>query len=306
MTGGLLQVGYFGKLPSQSDFVRSASHYVLTELLDQWLADVMQRLAANPRWRQHYDAMEPLRFAFLGTRSPLVVLGHLTASRDQSQRRFPFVCTVQRGVPQGEDFLACCPLALAPAWAALEQAAASGKFAPLHSSCDLPAAGAAFRAFLQSETVEGLGRLLGVEPAGRLVLSVGLLLEDAYGAGAPPTRCLALPLPADPARRHAVAAFWLALAQPLLLRSDLELALFIIQSGGRHMLVLGMDGANPSALHALIDPEAAAEVLLPYSELGWVEAALDTRPKAQRLDACLAQAGLGLSTALQLYRECFA
>ena len=65
----LARVGYFGKIPARSDFVKAGDNHALAELLDSWLADTMTELTSEPRWKLHYDAMRPLHFAFVGTRS---------------------------------------------------------------------------------------------------------------------------------------------------------------------------------------------------------------------------------------------
>jgi len=312
MSNDTLRAGYFGKLPAHSDFVRSASHHVLAELLDQWLAQVMQRLAASARWRQHYDDLAPLHFAFLGTRSRRVVVGHLRSSSDQSQRRFPFACMAEVPVADGAGLLRCGAHALAPLWATLARmaggAAAAGQPEPLalpDGAPDLAAAAQALDEFLQCETVLGLsGQLEGV-PVRQLMLAVGLLLEGLRKSGAPPLRCLALPLPRDTARQADVASLWLALVHRMCVRSDLELGLYLTSLGVSPALVLAFDGANPAALHAIIDPEVRERWLVDWRNLDWVEQALAGRPALQRLALCLEQGQMALGSAVQLFHETF-
>lgn len=310
MNAAAPRVAWFGKLPECGDFVRSAGEQVLVELTDQWLASVMQRLSANPRWRQHYDACGPLDFAFLGTRSRQVIGGRLLASRDQSARRFPYACMVLYQVSKPREFLPCCPLALAPAWAGLATLAGVPRADALPIDApDVAAAQAAFERYLSGACLAGLGHSLrgpdGALSARRLMMALGLLLEPLRDAARAPSRCLALPLPQDAEPRIQVAAFWLALAAPLLLRHDLELAMFIADVGGVPALVLGLDGANPACLQAVIDPEAAREHMVELGACAWVEGALAGNPALQRLSACLEQGQLGLPTALQLFHETF-
>jgi type VI secretion system protein ImpM len=314
MTGSAQRIAYFGKLPGCGDFVRSPGDQVLVELTDQWLANAMQGLAANPRWRQHYDACAPLDFAFLGTRSRQVVSGHLLASRDQSARRFPFACLWVHQVVQPRDLLPCSPLALAPAWAGLAAAAGAAdvrrpeRLAP-GGLPDLAAARAQLEGYLAGSCLADLEAALPAQSSSaqprRLLLALGLLLSPLRRRAAVPSRCLAFPLPHAAPLRMAVASFWMTLAAPLLARQDLELALFLARAGGQPSLVLGMDGANPASLRAVIDPEAARESMVFLSDCAWVEAELGGEPALQRLAACLEQDQLGLPAAIQLFGETF-
>jgi len=311
------RVVYFGKLPGCGDFVRSPGDQVLVELMDQWLAAVMQRLAANPRWRQHYDACPPVDFAFIGTRSRQVVCGHLLASRDQSARRFPFICMSVHHVAKPRDFLPCSPLALAPAWEGLALAAGTAADAvmrPLDSilPVSLSEAGlaqAALEQYLAQACLASLEDALAGQP-GRLhlrhlLLALGLLLSPLSEHAPVTSRCLALPLPRAPALRAPVAAFWMTLAAPLLARQDLEIAMFLAPVGGVPSLVLGLDGANPATLFSVMDPDAAQDGMVVLGDCAWAEGALRGDAPLQRLSACLEQGQLGLPVAIQLFHETF-
>lgn len=311
------RVAYFGKLPGCGDFVRSPGDQVLVELMDQWLAAVMLRLAANPRWRQHYDACPPLDFAFIGTRSRQVVCGHMLASRDQSERRFPFTCMAVHQVEKPRDFLPCSPLALAPAWEGLAIAAGAAAAAAMRpvdgiAPAALGAAGpahAALEDYLAGASLASLEASLagapGSQPARQLLLALGLLLSPLRQHAPVTSRCLALPLPRDALLRAPVAAFWMSLAAPLLARQDLEITMFHAPVGGQPSLVLGLDGANPASLHCVIDPEAAQEGMVVLGECAWAEGALQGDAPLQRLAACLEQEQLGLPFAIQLFHETF-
>lgn len=309
MSAATSRIAWFGKLPACGDFLRSPGEPVLVELADQWLAAVMQRLAGNPRWRQHYDACPPLDFAFVGTRSRQVVCGHLLASRDQSARRFPYACMAVHQVAAPRDFLPASPLALAPVWAWLAAAGVpSGKAMPL-AAPDLAAAQAAFDRYLAGTCLasfeDGLGAAAAGMGARRLLMALGLLLAPLRDSAHLPARCLALPLPQEAAQRPPAASFWLALAAPLLLRHDIELAMYFASAGGMPALVLGLDGANPASLQAVIDPDAARGQMVQLGQCGWVEDALAGDAPLQRLSACLEQGQLGLPAALQLFHETF-
>ncbi len=310
------RIAYFGKLPGCGDFVRSPGDQVLVELTDQWLATVMQRLSANPRWRQHYDACPPLDFAFAGTRSRQVVSGRLLASRDQSARRFPFACMAVYQVDRPRDFLPSSPLALAPSWEGLAIAAGAATAAAIRPVDGVVAAPvkevalaqAALDEYLAGASLASLEASLAPTAAisaRRLLLALGLLLSPLRRHGPVPSRCLALPLPPDAALRSAVAAFWMTLAAPILARQDLELAMFLAPVAGQPALVLGLDGANPSSLCAVIDPEAAQECMVQLADCAWVEGALQGDAPLERLAACLEQGRLGLPAAIELFSETF-
>ncbi len=311
------RVAYFGKLPGCGDFVRSPGDQILVELMDQWLAAVMQRLAANPRWRQHYDACPALDFAFIGTRSRQVVCGHLLASRDQSARRFPFTCMAVHHVAKPRDFLGCSPLALAPAWEGLALAAGAASAAaarPVDGILPVPLseaglAEAALQDYMAGACLASLEDSLagpsGSAPVRNLLLALGLLLSPLRGRAPVTSRCLALPLPREAALRAPVAAFWMSLAAPLLARHDLEIAMFLAPVAGQPSLVLGLDGANPASLFSVIDPEAAQEGMVVLGGCAWAEGAVHGEAPLQRLSACLEQGQLGLPVAMQLFHETF-
>lgn len=311
------RVAYFGKLPGCGDFVRSSGDQVLVELMDQWLATVMQRLSGNPRWRQHYDACPPLDFAFVGTRSRQVVSGRLLASRDQSSRRYPFACMAVHQVAKPREFLPSSPLALAPSWEGLAIAAGAAMAAaarPVDGILAAPVreaalAQAALDDYLADACLATLEAALAPPSAGmrarRLLLALGLLLSPLRREGPVPSRCLALPLPQEAALRAPVAAFWMTLAAPMLARQDLEIAMFMAPVAGQPALVLGLDGANPASLGAVIDAEAAQEDMVRLSDCAWVEGALNGDAPLERLAACLEQGQLGLPAAIQLFQETF-
>lgn len=315
-----LQISYFGKLPARSDFVKATADRMLARLLDQWLAEVMNQLASNPRWRQHYDALRPLHFAIIGTRNRAAIAGHLAASRDQSERRFPFLAMSAMHVEDALTFLAGSPLSLAPLWQLMAASTADAQStqdpsAALHdlvtAEVEVDAGGSvatwALDNYLGHSTLAMLDALL-CAPGGarRLMLALGLLLRPLR---ANPQvrldRSLVLPLPAAQRERTLVSAFWLSLAATFLRDVDLELSLFLCERGGRHALVAGFAGASAAALQAVIDPEFAESQQVALEDSAWVEYELAHAPEVERLAACLAQPQLSLEAALRLFRETF-
>lgn len=317
------RVGYFGKIPARSDFIKAGDNHALAELLDGWLADTMNELTREPRWKQHYDAVQPLHFAFVGTRSKRVVAGHLVASKDQSQRRFPFLAMSALEVDDPGDFLRHSPIALAPFWTTLASAAAAVTLA-LHpaphlyalSSAALEVAphhaahAAALDDFLERTTLGGLEAMLAqdgvVYSARRLILAVGLLLQPfCWSASTRLDRSLALPLPREPMQRPAAAALWLSLAEPFLRQTDVELALLVCEQAGHPMLVLGFGGASPATLRGVIDPQFAQTQQITFDSTGWVDDMIANDQQVLRLSACMEQERLSLKSACALFHETF-
>lgn len=317
------RLGYFGKIPARSDFIKAADH-ALTALLDQWLADVMNRLTADPRWKQKYDSMRPLHFAFVGTRSRRAIAGHIVASSDQSQRRFPFLAMSALDIDAPADFLPLSPVVLGCLWEALE-AGAAGVLAADDPSTSLQALGgavveldpgsaehhSAYQRFIEQHTLSTLdamlaqGRFKG--PAHRVVLALGLLLQPFRWSGS--TRLetsLALPLPSARDERFAVASFWLALVSPFLQTMDVELALFITEDEGQAMLVIGFSGSSPETLQAIIDPQFGEDQRITFDDTSWIEGASGRDHKVMRLSACLEQGCLTLRSVCALFHETFA
>ncbi|KQV85040.1 type VI secretion protein [Massilia sp. Root351] len=322
-TPQLARIGYFGKIPARSDFIKAGDNHALVELLDGWLADTMTGLTAEPRWKLHYDAMRPLHFAFVGTRSSRAIAGHLVASSDQSQRRFPFLAMSVLEVDDAPAFLRHSPIVLRPFWSAL----AAG-MAPLTSAMHpapqlhalsanaleidphAPAHAASLSDFLGRTTLVGLDAMLTLErssiSARRTMLAMGLLLQPFGWSGSTRLeRSLALPLPRDPLCRPAVAALWLSLAEPFLRQVDVELALLMCELSGRPALVLGFAGASPATLRGVIDPQYAETQQITFDSTAWVDDMIRGDHKVLRLSACLEQELLTLESACALFYETF-
>lgn len=321
MKGGpqAARIGYFGKLPARADFIKAADNPALAQLLDGWLADVMNRLSAAPRWKLHYDALRPLQFAFVGTCSRRAIGGHLAASSDASQRRYPFLSMSAIDVGDARGFVGLSPLVLAPLWSALDVLAAEvlGAADPepalqaLAATTVLLDAGAAehetaFTDFLDRHTLAGLEALLGLAPVRRIILAVGLLLQPVRRSGtAHLDKSLLLPLPPAPRARYLVAAFWLDLVAPFLQPADVELALFIADIHDQPVLVIGFGGAAPETLQAIIDPECGADQQIGFDDTAWVEQLVAGDAAVQKLSAYLDQGQLSLRSARELFHETF-
>ena len=310
------RIGYFGKIPARSDFIKLADDIPLMGVLDDWLADVMQRLPADARWKINYDALAPVSFAFVGPRRKHAIAGHVVASRDQSGRRFPFLMMRTLEVTDPAAFVSRCPLALDPLWSYFDATApkvlAAADPAPqLHAipeaAVDLDEhAEVALATFLATGTISSLAALLGRGDARELILALGLLLQPVMQSNsADLEKSLVLPLPEHPGARYPVAAFWMELIAPFLRRADFDLALFITRLDQRPALVVGFCGAAAQALHAIIDPLVARRQQVSFADTAWVGEQLGIDVDVRALASYLDQPQLPLKLARELFLQTF-
>jgi len=316
MRGALSErIGYFGKIPARSDFVKLAYDAPAMGMLDDWLAAVMQRLPSNARWKLDYDAMAPVSFAFVGPARRHAVAGHLLASRDAPGRRFPFLTMRTLDVADPPAFLSRCALAFAPLWAFLEAAAppvlAAGDPAPhlqhiSEAAVALAEADHALAAFLGDASVGALSAMLGGVDAGRLILALGLLLQPVmHSKPSQVDKSLVLPLPEDATLRAPVAAFWLELVAPFVRRTDFDLALFLTRLDARPVLVIGFCGAAAQTLRGIIDPLVGAEQQVRFADLRWIDEQLGLDLDVRALASYLDQPQLPLHLARALFLKTF-
>ena len=316
-------IAWFGKLPSRGDFVRAAANPQLVDMLDRWLAQTIETMSADARWKIAYDAAPPLHFAFLGSRSKVVVAGHLVASRDSSDRRFPFIAASLFEVDEPLAFLARSPLALSRFWARLEPAmravAVSADAGPaLETLAGIDARiettphayDANFDDFTEMQSVGGLEALLRaaghVVSVRRLMLALGILLEPVLTSASPRLeKGLALPLPLDPIHRYLVATFWFDLIARFLARGDFELAVFMRDEEGRPMLSLGFNGASARTLQGALDPEAGRAQNISPADADWVEAHVAATYGVKKFASYLERPQLSLRAARDSFCETF-
>jgi type VI secretion system protein ImpM len=308
------RIGYFGKIPTRSDFVKVAHDIPVMGMLDEWLAHVMSRLPSSPRWKLNYDAMAPVSFAFVGPARRHAVAGHLVSSHDQSGRRFPFLMVRTLDVPDPVGFVSRCPLAFGPLWSYFESVApgvvgARDPGPQLHAipeaSVTLGEADTALADFLASGTVASLSAHLG-QPAQRLILALGLLLQPVmHSKPSALHKSLVLPLPDDAVARCAVAAFWLELVAPFLRRGGFDLALFVTRQEAHQVLVVGFCSAAAETLRAIIDPLVGGEQQVGFADTSWVDEQLGLDVDVRALSSYLDQPGLPLRLARELFLKTF-
>jgi type VI secretion system protein ImpM len=320
-----VSLAFFGKLPSRGDFVRSTNQGTLTQTLDTWMTHALEMMAQDPHWKPIYDQAPPMHFAFFGSHNRSALAGHLVASADASQRRFPFVAAGTFEIESAPEFMGRSPLVLSRLWARFEQLVgdaiaagdASAQLAEMNhaqAQIDLSpnAYEASYRDFLDLQTVGGLQQLLQATRADvdvrRVLLGLGLLLQPVPANGSDQLeKGIRLPLPDDPLAQPYVAALWLDLASCFLAAGAFEVVVFLSQEarGGRASLSIGFAGGSPSNLHAMLDSRVGADVFVELEAPDWVDGYIDQEFAVKKLAGYLAQPRLSLRQARITFREAF-
>ncbi|KVF72586.1 type VI secretion protein [Burkholderia sp. FL-7-2-10-S1-D7] len=319
------QIAYFGKIPSRGDFVKSAHNPQLLQTLDHWIAQALELLAEDPRWKIVYEDAKPMHFAFLGSRSKLAIAGHMVASHDVSMRRFPFLGATALEVDRPLAFLARSPLAFARLWSrvAAQMPALLAKEVPpgalqalgdTQVPIDIGGPGTShdgtFNDFIEHQSLYGLQQMLlesghPVRLRGAM-LALGSLLRPVMQSGSSHIeRGLTLPLPVDPFYRSLVAAFWLELIAPFVAQADFELAIFIGTIAERERLIIGFNGASSKTLLSVVDPQTYAAHNIDIDDPEWIDAHAQNDQQISKLVSYLDQPQLSLRVAIDAFREAF-
>jgi type VI secretion system protein ImpM len=123
--------GFYGKLPSQGDFVSRRLPWEFTSAWDDWLQQGMQasRAALGERWLELYLSAPIWRFHLApGVCGPMGWRGLFFASVDRVGRYFPFTLafpTGSAGARSGDGVASCLAVDEAR-WVAAEDAALAG------------------------------------------------------------------------------------------------------------------------------------------------------------------------------------
>lgn len=315
-------VMHFGKLPCRGDFIRSTPHAPLLDSVDRWQAQLMERLASDPRWKLTYDAAPATQFAVLGSKSSVGLAGIWLASRDASGRRFPFVLAAAFDLPESHGFVPLSPIALRPVWQTLSRTAQQAYAAPSieliqgqlagQLSFDEPRSTSRVELvdFLESHTVASLEQMLGVAghrlSVRQAVLALGLLLQPVMAQGpARLTKVLRLPIVLDPAVRAGVGAFWMSLISGFFRRHEVEFGIFQPERAVQPCLLLSFQGASVPAMCASVDLSAQQEVGVSLDDAEWVEAEVDADYGLRKLSNYLKDPAMSLAQVLRTYEEVF-
>lgn len=316
-------VSYFGKVPSRGDFVRTTDNHQLLGWLDRWAGESLELLSQSPGWKQRYDEAPDIHYAFLGSRSRTVLCGHLLASRDASERRFPLLSVVRLDAAEPLPFIGRSPLAMSNAWSGLARLArqayldedATDALAKLGDtrfsiSTEPSDYNGSFQDFMENCTVGEMEQRLrdgGHNDVSlkHMLPALGLLLQPVFSGGdVHIDKALVLPLVRDAVYRPLIAAFWLDMISSFMTRGDFELSV-VIRNDAKPSMVVGFNGADRRVLRAVLDPEEDNDFLIHLKHAEWVEEYLGSDYNLNRLGSFLDRDNLALATARKLFGETF-
>jgi type VI secretion system protein ImpM len=314
---------YFGKISSRGDFVKSVSGTKVIALIDDWVAQGMEMLIADPGWKTYYDRAGSIDFLFIATHKKHTICGSLIPSGDSSSRRFPFIAATLFEIDRSLAFLPISPLVLerhVNHQRALIQHAAKTHDAtdtlatlsdvPLETEFDSSKFTGSYDHFLLNTTIKGLSNALAFDPEQatirQIVLAIGYLLQPILtNYTAPPQKGLALPLPTDPARVAFVKALWLDLISAFLQRAEFELSVFSCVHHGQPKLIITFNGATPSVFRALFEEQTAQEHLIDISQATWVDEYALQDTATLKLSSYLEHSDLCLRQLVETFRQSF-
>lgn len=314
---------YFGKISSRGDFVKSASGAKVIALIDNWVAQGMELLIANPGWKSAYDGAGPVDFLFIGTRRKHAICGALIPSCDASSRRFPFIAATLFEVDVPLAFLALSPIVMerhvnhqralsrhaTTTHDAAEALAAIGETA-LQVESDQSRCRTAYIRFLSTTSLSTLTGALALDDTQatvrQMVLATGYLLQAVLtNYATAPQRGLAMPLPSDPALAILVKALWLDLICLFLPRADFELSVFSCLRHGRPALIVTFNGTTPSVFHALFEESAAQTLFIDVTQATWIEEYAARDAATFKLSSYLEHGELPLNQLVETFRQGF-
>jgi type VI secretion system protein ImpM len=315
---------YFGKIPARGDFVKSATGIKVISLIDNWVAQGMELLLAEPGWKHVYDNAGIIDFLFIGTHKKHAISGQMMPSRDASSRRFPFIAATLFELDDALKFLPLSPLSLerhgnrlrALVQHAIEthdagEVLASLSDVELDTKLDLQRIAADYSRYLESTNLDAIASNLALprEHASmrQMILALGYLLQPMLiNYSVPPQKGLLLPLPRNPSQMALAKSFWINLAATFLLRAELELSIFSCIHFGEPRLIITFNGVPPSIYRALFNEQATAECLIDIAQSQWVEECVMQDLSTVKLSSYLAHGDLELAQVVQTFRQCFA
>lgn len=314
---------YFGKIPSRSDFVKSASGAKVIGLMDQWIAHGMEMLMAVPGWKVSFDSAGPFDFLFLGMKRKHAIHGCLAPSRDASARRFPLIAATSFELADPLQFLRLSALALDEACRIRRnsiQHAINAQDAPHpldflerrlpDGDIQLQNAEGRCTRFLAAHSLSSLSTMLApgpdAVPLRQMVLNLGaLLLPLRAASAAAPQKAIALPLPSRESERINATAFWLQLVSVSLAGSAAELSLFSGLHLGNPRLIIAFSGVTPMMFQSLFDEQASNEFLIDLAQTRWNEQHAAAGPSCAALSSHLKHHELSALQLIASFRNTF-
>lgn len=314
---------FFGKIPSRGDFVKSQSGAKVIALIDNWVAQGMEMLLAEPGWKTYYDGAGAIDFLFLGMQNRFAIWGNMLPSSDASLRRFPFIAATLFEIDDALSFLPISPAVLEKhgnQQRSLIQCAAKAADASdvlallndmqLEDNLKIPASIDDYQQFLASTSIRNLSRALNIKEGAasirHMVLAIGYLLQPILtNYSHPPQKGLAIPLPQQSNNIAHIKTFWLDLVSTFLGRSAFEFGIFSCVHFDEPKLIITFNGAPPNAFKALFDMTAAQEYLIDVGQSSWVEEYAMQDMATLKLSSYLNHDDLMLLQLVKAFREGF-
>ncbi len=319
-----LEISYFGKLPSHGDFIKAAeNNHQLIARLDQWAGDTLEALARDVAWKQLYDLGQPVAFTLMGSKSNIVVSGHLLPSQDTSGRRFPFISASSFEVAKPVEFMAHSPLALSLLNNRLNQI--GSELLESHDpqsllkdlvsnqikiNLDSKKLNHTFSQFLEEQTLGSLQKLLDSSQqtvcVRRIFIALGVLLQPIISAGSAGVgKGIVLPLPeAESMLQHQVASLWMDLISGFLGKADFRVLMLQRQTGPA-LLAIGFNGLATQHLQAMFDPNQLESDFIPLYDPDWADEHIHSDQHLNKLATYTEHQELSLSTARDTFHATF-
>ncbi|MEC7121080.1 MAG: type VI secretion system-associated protein TagF [Pseudomonadota bacterium] len=312
---------YFGKFPARGDFVRSSQHGSVLQVLDQWVVKAISLLDQQEQsWRTHYQQMREVHFVFCGTRTPLAIVGTLSASRDSSQRYFPFISAVVVDVPQPMALIQYAPVRADALWqqslqlnnqviqsfdpqAALQllQRAVLSE-----QSDDQPN----YHAYLMHRTLGQVSQQIQIDltqsSLAHCLIALGLLLQPVIAQGVNQlSKTLLFPLPNVRDQAVLLATFWVDLMSGFFRRHATEPAVILTWHEERWWLLFGFQGASAKMLSGILAGQMSDDHWVQVCEAAWVDDYIAQDAGLKRLSGYLVDEHLSLLEARDIFKEVF-
>lgn len=314
---------YFGKISSRGDFIKSASGTKVIALIDDWVANGMEMLIAEPGWKTYYDTAEAIDFLFIGIHKKHAICGSLIPSEDAASRRFPFIAATLFEVDGALTFLPLSPLILerhtnhrrglihhaAKAHDATDILTMLGDVA-LAAGLDSDKYRINYESFLADTTISNLTVELSIDneqaTVRQMILAIGYLLQPVLtNYTAPPQKALSLPLPRNPGKLALIKTFWLDLICSFLPRAEFEISIFSAMHRGEPRLIVTFNGVTPLIFQALFDEQAAKEMLIDIGQAVWAEEHAIQEQTTLKLSSYLEHPELSLHQLVETFRQGF-
>ncbi len=305
---------YFGKLPFHAEFVRANMPVQDVTLLDEWTQQGLQLLSDLPEWKAVFDQGPLVHLLFQRSGAKYGLIGSWLPSRDQTQRRYPFLACAPVELPVLNSMWWRWPQAAALFHARLADQLRRAQTAeqpslilaeldspPLLLEPDdgLPV----WHRWLDMWNVDMLDDALsGRWPQFRTARSVTALLlllqMSLEGSG---QRLLRLPLGDTPELARQLALFWLALCR-MVVPGLGRMALMWVEYPAGAELHLSTGGLAPRSWLAQGCPDESWPHVVTMRDLDWLDGLLAGQERLSKLQKYLDYPDMTMRKVLEAVR----